>query len=285
MSERKFDVVNVNVYRVGPPSLIVVDWVWEESTIPASHYTLDIYRGESPTELDRIAKGLPADQYSFYEDRIAYIKDKHRTYYYQVKACNKKTGKVITSEISTWEGELDYVGLYIVEEHDFLFEFVAGMPMLVLKKVTAGKSRCGDCWDKIAKRVIRSNCRTCHGTGWVGDGVGGYYDPVYTYADFSPDPEQIGVTTFGKVQSNQTQIFMTNYPRMSVGDLVIELLTGKRWKVSQLRDTEKNRSKMLQFVVLDEIEKGDIEYKIDIDTNYIERAREEINERKSQPEF
>lgn len=285
MAERKFDVVNVNVYRVGPPSLIVVDWEWKDTTIPASNYSLDIYRGESPSELDRIARNLPADQYDYFEDNTAYLKDKHRTYHYQVVAHNKKTGKVIKSEISTWEGELDFVGLYVVEEHDFLFRHVAGMPMVIMKKVTAGKSRCGDCWDKVAKRVMRSNCRTCHGTGWVGDGKGGYYNPIYTYGDFAPDPEVVGVNTFGKSQPNQTDLFMTNYPRMSVGDLVVELLTGKRWKVTQLRDTEKNRSKMLQFVRLDEIEKGDIEYKIEIDREILDQAREEINERKSQPEF
>lgn len=285
MSQREFERVNVNVYRVGPPSLIVVDWEWKRTVIPASRYTIDVYRGESPEELERIAKNLPAEQYSKFEDLTAYIKDKHRVYYYQVKALDKKTGKVIESPVSTWEGDLDFIGLYVVEEHDFLFREVMGMPMLVYKKITAGKSRCPDCWDEISKRITKSNCTSCHGTGWVGDGVGGFYNPTYTYADFSPDPEAIQVAQFGKLQPTQTDVFMTNYPRMSVGDVVVELMTNKRWKVANVRDTEKNRSKMLQIIRLDAIEKGDVEYKIPVDSSYIERARKEINERKQQPEF
>ena len=285
MSGREFERVNVDVYRVGPPSLIVIDWDWKRSSIPLSRYKIDIYRGESPEEMDRIAKNLPADQYSQFEDRTAQIKDKHRIYHYKVVAIDCKTHKKVESKTSTWEGELDFVGLYIVEEHDFLFECVAGMPMLVFKKTTAGKARCDNCWDKVAKRVTKSNCTTCHGTGWMGDGQGGYYHPTYGYADFSPDPEVIQITQYGKAQPTQTDIFMTNYPRIAPGDVVVELMSNKRWKVANVRDTEKNRTKMLQIVRLDAIERGDIEYKLDVDECHIKRARKEINERKSRPEF
>lgn len=285
MSTREFKRLNIEIFKIGPPSLILVDWEWERSVIPLSRFTIDVYRGEDAENMERIAKNLPAEKNSCFEDTTAYLKDKHRTYLYQVVAVDCKTKKTVKSEISTWEGNLDYVGMYIIEEHDFLFRNVAGMPMLVFKKVTAGKSRCGDCWDKIAKRVMKSNCKSCHGTGWVGDGVGGYFNPSYSYADFSPDPEVIQITQFAKTQPTQTDIFMTNYPRMSVGDLVVELLNGKRWKVANVRDTEKNRSKMLQIVRLDAIEKGDIEYTIEVDSKYITQARGEINARKDLPEF
>ena len=285
MATRMFKEVNVDVYRVGPPSLIVINWVWEDSTIPLDRYRLDIYRGESPQEMERIVSNLNPSNTSKYEDQTAKILDLHRTYYYEIKGVDTKTGREMTSELVTWEGKLDFVGLYVVEEHDFLFRHICGSPILVYKKQTDGKTRCTNCWDSISKRVTRSNCTICHGTGWQGSGVGGFYDPTYTWADLSPDPEIISIAQWGRTQPTQTDIFATNYPRFSVGDLVIELMTNKRWKVERVGDTEKRRKKMLQLVRLDRINPSDVEYKIDVPEEFIQRARKEYNERDREPEF
>lgn len=285
VSNNVFKDINVEVYRVGPPSLVVLSWDWVASTIPRNRYTLDIYRGESPEEMVKIASDLEAATTKRFEDYSAKLRDKHRTYYYQIEITDCKKGKKVKSDVTTWEGKLDLVGIYIVEEHDFLFRYIAGTPILIYKKVTDGKSRCSSCWDEVAKRVTKSNCTTCHGTGWQGDGVGGYYDPYYVWADLSPDPEMTQIVQWGKIQPTQTDVFMTNYPRMSVGDMVIEIGTNKRWKVANVRDTEKRRTKMLQIVRLDALERSDVEYKIEIPQCYIDKATKELNEIKDEREF
>lgn len=285
MANKVFKDIDVEVFRMGPPSLVVVSWEWVASTIPLNRYTIDVYRGESPTEMEKIAGDLEAATTKRFEDYTAKLQDKHRTYYYQLEITDTKKGKKVKSDAITWEGKLDLIGIYIVEEHDFLFRYVAGTPTLIYKKVTSGNSRCSECWDEIAKRVTKSNCQTCHGTGWQGEGVGGYYEPYYTWMDLSPDPEAIQIAQWGKTQPTQTDVFMTNYPRMSVGDMVIEITTNKRWKVANVRDTEKRRTKMLQIVRLDALESSDIEYKILLPECYIEKATKELNEIKDEREF
>ena len=42
---------------------------------------------------------------------------------------------------------------------------------------------------------------------------------------------------------------------------------------------------MLQIVRLDMIDKGQVEYKIDIPSEVVEKAKRELNERKRIPEF
>ena len=284
MAERKFKDIGVTVFSVRPP-LVVVSWDYEDSVIPLSRYEIQIKRGESPEEMDVIASGIQAELFSEFEDRTAKLQDSHRVYYYQVIAKNKKTGKRVISENQTWEGDLDLVGLYIVEEHLFKFRFVSGVPIFIFKKHTDGSTKCPDCWDTIAKRVRRSGCRTCHGTGNIGRGVGGYYNPTYTWADPNPTPEVIQITQWGRVQTTQTDMFFTNYPRLSVGDLVIELTTDKRWKVSAVKDTEKRRTKMLQIVRLDLLDKTDVEYKIEVPTSIRNMALAELNNIKHEPEF
>lgn len=283
--ERQFKQVHVEVFQSGPPALIEVRWEFEDSVIPLSRYKIDIYRGESPEEMERLAKDLSAELYSVFEDRSAKLRDNHRTYHYQVVARNERTGHEVASEIQTWDGDLDFVGLYVVTEHNFKFRHISGTPIFIFKKHTDGETKCPDCWDPIAKRVKKSNCQTCHGTGNVGKGVGGYLNPTYTWADLSPDAETVQVAQWGKIQPTETDIFMTNYPRMVVGDLIVELKTDKRWEVSQVRDTEKRRTKMLQIVRLKLLDKSAVEYKIDIPKDIKDRARRELDETKQIPEF
>ena len=285
MADRKFKDVIIDIYRVGPPSRTVISWEWEESVIPLSRYKIDIYRGESPEEMERIAKDIPADMYSEWEDNTARLISKNRTYYYQVVAKNCGTGDKVKSKKLTKEGDLDLVGIYIVEEHDFFFRHIAGTPVYIYKKQTDSKTRCGDCWDPILKRVTKSSCKSCNGTGMIGKGVGGYYNPTYTWVDFQPDPEIVQTAQWGKTEPTQTDIFMSNYPRMSVGDIIIELTTDRRWKVTNVRDSEKRRTKMLQIVRLDLINKDQVEYTIKVPEEIIDKASKELNESKREKEF
>ena len=285
MAERKFKRVNVDVYRVGPPSKTIIDWEWEDSVIPLSRYKVDIYRGESPEEMERIAKDIPASMFDEWEDNTARLITKHRTYYYKVVAKNCGTGKEVHSKPVTYSDDLDLVGIYIVEEHDFLFRHVAGAPVLIYKKQTDSKTRCTECWDEVQKRITKSNCRTCHGTGMIGKGVGGFYNPTYTWVDLSPEPEIVQTTQWGRVEPTQSDIFMSNYPRVSVGDIIIELNSDKRWKVVNVRDSEKRRAKMLQIVRLDLINKDQVEYTIEVPDEIKDRARKELNESKAEKEF
>lgn len=281
---REFKEINIDVYSVDP-SKIRISWIWKESMLPLNRYTIDIYRGESPEELSLIASNLPAIEADHFEDYSAKLKDKHRVYYYQIIAHDSRLKKDTKSNIATWDGPLDFVGLYIVEEHEFLFKSICGSPVLVYKKQTEGDMRCDECWDPISKHVTKSNCRSCHGSGFIGRGVGGYYSPSFTWVDFQPDSKIIGITQWGRSQPGQTDVFMSNYPRLSPGDLVIELLTNKRWKVERINQTEKRRVPMLQIVRLTQIDLGDIEHKVPVSVDFIEKARKEYNERSSLSEF
>jgi hypothetical protein len=285
MADIRFATINVVVYSPRNPSLIVVSWEFEKSVIPLSRYEISIYRGESPEELQRIASGIPAELFTEFEDRTAKIMDLQRTYHYRVVAHNKTTGADITSAITTWEGEIDIVGLYVVTEHAFLYRHMTGMPCYIYKKHTDGQTKCPNCWDPIAKRVTKSNCTECHGTGNVGQGVGGYLNPTYSWLDLNPDPEQIQIAQWGRVQNTQTDVMMTNYPRMLPGDLVFELLTNNRWKVASVHSTEKRRTKMLQIVRLDMLTRDDVEYTIDVPKEVKERAQREVDAVKKIREF
>jgi len=282
MAERVFSLVNVIVYYYGPPSLTVVSWDFEPSVIPLNRYDIYIYRGESETEMPLLAGPIKAEMQDRYEDRTSRLLHSDRFYYYQVEAVNKITGNKIRSEIVTMAGVQDVLGNYVVTEHNFLFREVIGLPCYVYKKQTKGTSRCSNCWDPVLKRTTKSMCNECHGTGFTGYGIGGYYNPAYTWIDFSQEVKAQTVTQWGASNSNQSDIFMSNYPILSVGDLIIELTGGKVWKVFNVRETERRRTPMLQLARIDEMDKDSIEGKIIslVPDEIFQQAKRELNDRK-----
>lgn len=285
MADRKFKQINVEVFASGPPSLIEVSWTFEESVIPASRYTIGIFRGESPEEMEPIVSGLPAELYSSYDDRSALLRSNRRTYYYKVVATNKQTNAKISSNVQTWDGDLDYVGLYIITEHNFKFRHISGTPFCIFKKHTDSPTKCPDCWDPIAQRVTKSNCQTCHGTGNIGKGVGGYHNPTLAWIEMDPESKVLQATEWGRREPSQTDVLMSNYPFIVEGDLFVELKTDKRWEVIRIHETEKRRTKMLQTIRLTLLDKDAVEYTIDIPEAVKRTAVRELSETKKIPEF
>ena len=222
-----------------------------------------VFRGESPSEMNIIngagtAYNVPYEFVDVHPSKL----DLHKVYYYQVVAVEYDGVNEVQQFAShefTWEGDLDLVGLYIVEENYFEHRWLNGVPVFFYKKRMDGE-QCPDCWDPVLKRVTESDCETCLGTGKVG----GFYPPIPGWLKFEPDPAMAQVMDWGERQPNQTDFVFTNYPLLHTDDVILELKNNKFWKVANLRTTEKNRVTTLQVGRADAIKMSDIEYEIDV---------------------
>ena len=280
----QFDKVSAQILSIEHTSRILIEWALEKTNQNISILDFNIYRGESVTELSKInADPIKGGTKYEYVDFTPKMINLDKRYYYQVIADEMLGGTVIQqfkSKIFSFEEGLDLVGLYVVEEHLFAHRHVYGMPSLIYKKYSEG-ARCPVCWDTVLKRSTRSNCTTCKGTGFSG----GYYSPYEAWMDFNPDPKSAQIAEWGERNQNQTDIQFTNYPIIEVGDIIIELKTNRYWRVVNARDTEKNRSALLQVARLDEINRSDIEYRVEVPEDVRSRMVAELNERISTPEF
>ena len=282
MAERSFKRVNVTIYYSGNPSLSVIDWEFNPSVIPLTRYEISVYRGESPEELNLIGGPLKAEMFNEFEDYTARLLAQDRVFYYKVAAKNIETGNIIESAVVHRDGAPDVIGNYIINEHNFLFQQVIGLPTYIYKKQQQGDARCPNCWDPILKRTTKSLCTQCHNTSFVGLGIGGYYNPTYAWVDFSPNIQNESVGQWGKLNDKQADLFMSNYPRLSVGDLIVELLSDRVWKVFMVRETERRRTPMLQIIRADQCDKDSVESHIFslVPDEIKARARSDMNERK-----
>lgn len=256
-----FASTSISVLSTGNMSRVLVRWALNPSTQDLTRLKFFIHRGESPTALLPISAGIDHNAVE-YVDYSAKLQNLHKVYYYQVWAveyAGDTPVQAFTSPVRTWEGAPDLVTLYIINEHLFAFEKVCGMPAVIFKKFREGV-HCPRCFDTVLKRVTKSDCTTCYGTGFLY----GYYPPIPGWADFNPDPKVARIVEWGETKPSQTDIKYTNYPILVPGDIVVELEPNKYWNVVQVQPTQKNRTTILQICRLDAVKQMDIEYTLAI---------------------
>jgi hypothetical protein len=280
----QFDSIAVTILSTGQIPRILIKWKLEPTSQNLSNLKFFIDRGESPTAMQQLnATPIAAKGLDEYVDYTANVTDLDKIYYFRVRAVEFQGAtpvQTFTSPSTTWDGDLDLVGLYIVEEHLFAHRWVYGVPVMIYKKRRDGVY-CPECWDDVLQRVAKSNCRTCYGTGRLE----GFYAPIEAWMSLEPDPKMEQVVEWGKRQQGQTDIQFTNYPLLSVDDIIVELKPNKFWKVSIVRAPEKNRTVILQLCRLDAVNPSDVEYKIPVPDDRRRVLLEESDQREKEREF
>jgi formylmethanofuran dehydrogenase subunit E len=280
----KFENITIIVLSMGKMARVLVRWDLEKTAQDLKDVYFDVYRGESPSEMTKInTTKLSALDVHEYVDNSVILLSINKNYYYKVIASEYFRGtpvKSFESEPMTWQGKLDLVSMYIVEEHLFAFRYIFGTPALLFKKKNEGV-RCNNCWDSVLKRVTKSNCSVCYGTGFIG----GYYKQSSHWMHFSPDPTTAQVADFGVREPSQCDVEFVNYPLLQMGDIILEVEPYRFWRVVNVRGAEKNRNTLLQIARIDEVNKSDIEQQLSVD--HVERIKllEELDERGKTPEF
>lgn len=257
------------------------------SQIPAfQHVTIDgkPWTPLTPTtssDNDRQIAG-PINGLDFYQyvDLSTLLRNFHKVYYYRIRVRRISTQEEIGTSAFTWQGDLDLVGLYVVDEHNFLLEDTAGSPCLVYPRKRSGVN-CTKCFDPIQKKRSNSFCVSCFGTNWEG----GFYSPIDTFIDFNPSPDNTTIQQWGETQTNGTNLLMSNYPLLTNGDIIRELRENRLWRVTKCQHTEKRRTPMLQLCRVIEINPGDVEYKIPIDEAFMKAKIAQFEEMRKLREF
>ena len=247
----------VDVLSIEPPR-ILIKWDLADTLQDVSRVQFYVDRGESPSSILPItATPVPGGTRYEYVDYSANLMDLNKTYYYAVRAVDKTSGKELARAETSTIGELDLVGLYVVEENLYLHRWVHGVPVFFYQRRKDG-GNCDECWDSVLKRVTKSNCRTCLGTGRTG----GFYPPIECWVSIAPNITNEQIADWGKIQPNQTQMQLTNYPIVNEGDVIFEAASGLIWRLGAVSYPEKNRVVILQTAALEAVNPSDIEYRL-----------------------
>lgn len=225
---------------------------------------VEIQRSESPSgPFSELQVVDPLTTFSFL-DKTAPWRPKNLEVYYRLVGKLRSSGDEVSDcPAFGYQGQLPLDAVEIIRQHHILLygvnghEPLTGIPTTVYKKRTFGP-RCPYCTDEATGRVTISQCKHCHGTGFKGNG---YYDPLLVNMNFQPHPKVLRISNLGKTEDNETVAFMTNFPIMYPGDMVVEP-TEKHWRVVQVEVTERKRVVVHQLIRLRQLDHNDVEYEV-----------------------
>lgn len=281
----KFKGLSVMVLTIEHTSRVLVRWQLEPTSQNLQSVRFFVDRSENPLNFQQLnADGISPYALSEYVDETANLIDLNKIYYYRVRAVELgpqgQSLQTFTSPHTTWDGDLDLVGIYINEEHYFKFRWVTGVPVMIYKKRHDG-TYCPNCWDKVLKRSTKSNCTVCYGTGKVG----GYYTPVETWMEFEPDPKVEQVVEWGLKQPSQSEVMALGYPLLTPDDLIVELKPNRFWKIENVRYPEKSRTVTLQMAKVNAVYPSDVEYRIQVPEDRRRALVDQLEAREKEREF
>jgi hypothetical protein len=239
-----------------------VQWRVEPQDDDLSLLELDIQRSESPTSGFVSLQTLdPLTDFSF-TDLGAPWRPKNWDIYYRLVAKVRATGGIHYEGLSFGtQGRLPLDALEIIRQHNILLRGLnnqtplTGIECTIYKKRNFG-AQCRSCRDAVTGQIVISQCPECGGTGRANSG---YYDPIDVFINLSPHPKFLKLTTLGKLEDNETAAFMTNFPLMYPGDIIVEP-SEKHWRVVSIDVTERHRIVVHQGLRLAQVDHNDVVY-------------------------
>lgn len=216
----------------------IVDIQWNE--IPFEYFPnitseAILETSDSPTdgweELTKITRSSPP---FFLDEGTKATYYRFPVLYYRIRfpEVNKVTRVFSTEKLP------NYYGAEISRRHAIrLKEGHEGnlMYLFIRKKFV---DHCPECWDSIRGTRSKANCPHCLNTGFLG----GFYNPIGVYVSVSPEGTVIRQEVDGTSVSGQLNAWTTGFPRINVGDVLVDANTRDIWHVGQVSMTTHKRT-------------------------------------------
>jgi hypothetical protein len=134
-----------------------------------------------------------------------------------------------------------------------------GVPTYLLKRLHWG-IRCKKCFDLLTKKVTASKCDCCYGVGFEN----GYANPVQIKVRFLAPNSDTQMSPQGWSDTTKIRVICLEYPNIDPGDILVTKHTNQRYLVQQQSQTELRRETVHQAMVVSELGKDSIEYRITV---------------------
>lgn len=242
-------------------------------------FKFDLYRsGGAAGPWDPLATGLE-NQYAFHDDfSLPFATttrdvvrpnqlNQFRDFYYRLVVTPPSGApfEVIDNTSPLYEGSLYDLRMMQIQRkaiRDFRLSLkFNGTKAVVLKRRHWG-TRC-TCVDKTTRELLRAACVKCWGTGFLG----GYWDPIITYARRLPSSNTSAITPESKSDANDIQFRMPDYPALEQDDVIVFLKDNTRWRVDVTTSTQIRLQDTHQVVSGQAYDKGHIIYRYVVKTD------------------
>lgn len=284
----QFDVIVVQIGSPGIPPRTLISWTIEPIRTGATDVLFHVERSQSQdfTDVDAAEEittalpGVTGQTVYEYLDITTNMQSFWRRWYYRIRVEDTSNAKEYLSDVKTWESDPKVFETEIIARHDWLLRYETGTPCFALIERTAGKDHCQVCYNASLGRTCVSGCTECYGTGRERP----FFVPILTYVDFNPPAEATAISQF-ELQSGQANIWWSAFPQLKPRDILVEVLSGKRWRMVRLNPVGDVRTIIHNFGTIEEIKPRDVEYQIAIPEDIQRTAVNELDTMKCERRF
>ena len=241
-----------------PPSAGIDKFKLERSGSPEGPFELVIDNIKDYHFFDDLRAAPPPTDENDTRENLNFL-SLSRAVYYKITATDT-TGSEVTKVQAVGPNNLSRKLLLfrrkMQRDLSIAFKFNS-IDLAVLKRRHWG-IRCRDCFDKLTKKVTRSKCNTCFGTGFES----GYFTPVRIRGRIGVQNTQTNITPQGKADVSQKRLTMLDYPEVEVDDVIVDIRQNKRYIITHRHSTEMQTVAVHQQLTISELARDSIEYRI-----------------------
>lgn len=150
-------------------------------------------------------------------------------------------------------------GIRRKSERDLMVQLrkLDGSAIAILKRRHYGEL-CLKCRDKTTHSIIRSSCKACWGTGIIG----GYWNPVASFARRTPAGASAAVTPQQRSDTAGVTLWLPSTPAVEPDDLLVSFRDQRRYVVSDAEQPEVQMEPTHQKVTVQEIPSDSLLYEL-----------------------
>ena len=247
------------------PRKVYIQWIIRNPAVVA-HYTFQVERSggpEGPWEI--LVSGLvdtyfyvDADIQSPHNDSSMGMMSLERKPYYRVTATPGAL-ECIKDTMGATDHRRQGIVFKLTRDADRYFRVGVGTEVSVFKRRRWGE-KCPICTSSTGQST-RAHCSNCFGTTFVG----GYWNPVYTFAQRKPSPIQVQAMPQGTIESNVLQILMPAIPLVDVEDVLVFMRDNSRYEIKSVTATTVHSMVIHQELVASELARSAREYNLKAD--------------------
>lgn len=284
----QFDIIVMQIGSPGVPPQVLVTWTIEPVRTGITSVEFHVERSQTPDftdtdaveEITPVITGVTGQTVYEYLDVTVNLQNFWRRWYYRIRAVDTASSKETTSDTKTWESAPKVFETEIIARHDFLLRYDTGTPCFALVERTAGGDHCQSCYNKSLGRSSKSQCTECFGTGRERP----FFQPILTFVDFNP-PAKVTQTQQREMQIGQTNVWWSAFPQLKPRDILVEVLSGERWRIISVNPVGETRTTIQHFGILERISQRDVEHRITIPAATQRQAVNDLEAMKTERRF
>lgn len=262
---KKSNTLRVDITRTYAmwPRRVFLQWLVRDPS-PNTSYVFNVYRsGSSEGDWEPIGVNLIND-YFFVDEEFGGAEkpdlySMSRTLYYKITVAGSDgSSGVIEKKMEPWN-DRRHAGIHrkLVRDAYIALKVAMGTEVAILKRLHWG-TLCS-CLSSTGQPTV-AHCPLCYGTTFVG----GYWNPVYTYAFLGSRPVSVQVALQGHVETKQTTAIMPYVPQVEYEDVIVFLRSGKRYTIKEVNPTQIHNVDVHQELVVSELATSSVEYNIPV---------------------